>query len=130
MILISLPASFPRKRESSDLSVTLTGKTTSISRNDMSRQPAVYILTNKNDGTLYIGVTSDLVKRVYEHKSHVITGFTHKYNLQRLVYFEMHNDMVSAITREKQLKKWNRPWKIELIETHNPDWKDLYPAII
>jgi putative endonuclease len=96
----------------------------------MAKQPAVYILTNKKAGTLYIGVTSDLVKRVHEHKSHVITGFTHKYNLHGLVYFEIHNDMVSAITREKQLKKWNRQWKIELIEKHNPNWKDLYSSII
>jgi len=95
----------------------------------MVRQPAVYILTNQKEGTLYIGVTSDLVKRIHEHRSHVISGFTHKYNLQSPVYFEMHNDMVSAITREKQLKKWNRQWKIELIEKHNPDWKDLYPLI-
>jgi putative endonuclease len=96
----------------------------------MAKQPAVYILTNKKDGTLYIGVTSDLVKRIHEHKNHVISGFTDKYNLRSLVYFEMHNDMVSAITREKQLKKWNRQWKIELIEKQNPVWKDLYPSII
>jgi putative endonuclease len=87
-------------------------------------------MTNKKEGTLYIGVTSNLVKRIHEHKIHAISGFTYKYNLHSLVYFEMHNDMVSAITREKQLKKWNRQWKIELIEKHNPDWKDLYPLII
>jgi len=96
----------------------------------MAKQPAVYILTNKKDGTLYNGVTSDLVKRIHEHKNHVISGFTGKYNLRSLVYFEMHNDMISAITREKQLKKWNRQWKIELIEEQNPVWKDLYPSII
>jgi len=82
----------------------------------MNRQPAVYILASRRNGTLYIGVTSDLVKRAYEHKQDLIEGFTKQYGVHQLVYFEMHEDMVSAITREKQLKKWNRAWKIELIE--------------
>jgi putative endonuclease len=95
----------------------------------MTRQPAVYIMTNKKEGTLYIGVTSNLVKRVWEHKNNFIKGFTEKYNMHNLVYFEMHQDMLSAITREKQLKKWNRAWKIELIEKFNAGWKDLYSSI-
>jgi putative endonuclease len=95
----------------------------------MTRQPAVYIMTNKKEGTLYIGVTSNLVKRVWEHKNNFIKGFTEKYNMHNLVYFEMHQDMLSAITREKQLKKWNRAWKIELIEKYNSGWKDLYSSI-
>ncbi len=95
----------------------------------MNKQPAVYILASKRDGTLYIGVTSDLVKRVWEHKNDVVEGFTKKYGVHDLVYFEMHGDMESAITREKQLKKWNRAWKIELIGKNNPTWRDLWSDI-
>jgi len=86
-------------------------------------------MTNKKEGALYIGVTSNLVKRVWEHKNNFIKGFTEKYNMHDLVYFEIHQDMLSAITREKQLKKWNRAWKIELIEKYNSGWKDLYSSI-
>lgn len=93
-------------------------------------QPAVYILSNKPKGTLYVGVTSDLIRRVWEHKSNAVKGFTQKYNLHNLVYFELHSDVYAAITREKQLKKWYRSWKINLIEKHNPTWKDLYNEII
>jgi putative endonuclease len=96
----------------------------------MERQPAVYILANNRNGTLYIGVTSDLVKRVWEHKSDLIEGFTKKYAVHRLVYYEMHPDMLAAIAREKQLKKWNRAWKLELIEERNPDWKDLWDDLL
>ena len=78
---------------------------------------------------MYTGVTSDLVKRVYEHKNDLANGFTKKYNVHRLVYFEMHEDMKVAIAREKQIKKWNRAWKIRLIEETNPNWDDLYPQI-
>ena len=75
---------------------------------------------------LYIGVTSDLIKRVYEHKNDMVDGFTHKYHIHSLVYFEITEDINSAISREKQLKKWNRAWKIALIEKNNPEWRDLY----
>lgn len=85
----------------------------------------VYIITNKPKGTIYIGVTSDLVKRINEHKNKVIKGFSKKYNLAKLVYFESTNDVNVAIKREKQIKKWNRSWKIDLIESLNPKWDDL-----
>ena len=85
----------------------------------------VYILTNKSDSTLYIGVTADLERRVYEHKNKLINGFTSKYNLSKLVYFEEFYDITDAINREKQLKNWRRDWKIELIKSFNPDFKDL-----
>ena len=86
----------------------------------------VYILASKRNGTLYIGVTSDLIRRVYEHKNDFVEGFTKKYQVHRLVYYEETNDIGIAITREKQMIKWNRRWKIELIESMNPEWKDLY----
>jgi putative endonuclease len=96
----------------------------------MERQPAVYILASTRNGTLYIGVTSDLQKRSWEHKNDLFDGFTKKYGVHQLVYYELHDNMVSAITREKQLKKWYRAWKLELIEQVNPDWKDLFQAIV
>jgi putative endonuclease len=86
----------------------------------------VYIITNKKDGVLYIGVTSDLVKRIYEHKNGIFDGFSKKYNLDTLVYFEVYEGVHEAITREKQVKEWNRDWKVKLIEENNPDWNDLY----
>ena len=86
----------------------------------------VYILASKRNGTLYIGVTNDLVRRVYQHKQNIIEGFTKKYNVHNLVYYESCPDVKAAITREKQLKKWKRRWKIELIEKGNPEWRDLY----
>lgn len=89
----------------------------------------VYILANKRNGTLYIGVTSDLVKRIYEHKNNLIDGFTKKYNIHLLVYYEKYIDIYEAIQREKQLKKWNRKWKIELIKKFNNSWEDLYYEI-
>jgi len=89
----------------------------------------VYILASKKNGTLYVGVTSDLVKRVWEHKQDVVEGFTRKYLVHNLVYFEQHEDMVQAIQREKQIKKWNRAWKIELIEEANSTWRDLWSEI-
>ena len=95
----------------------------------MDRQPAVYLLTNKANGTLYIGVTSDLVKRIWQHRNKATRGFTSKYNLTRLVYFELFEDMFQAISREKQLKAGSRKVKIKLIESINPDWKDLYMDI-
>jgi putative endonuclease len=96
----------------------------------MIRQPSVYILASKRNGTLYIGVTSDLQKRAWEHKDGRFEGFTRRYGVHNLVYYELHDDMLSAITREKQMKKWNRAWKLEVIEKHNPDWKDLWYDII
>jgi len=85
----------------------------------------VYILSSKRNGTLYIGITNDLERRIYEHKNHLVKGFTGKYNVSNLVYFEQTDDIQVALQREKQLKKWNRKWKIELIEKINPEWKDL-----
>ncbi len=89
-------------------------------------QPAVYILASQRNGTLYTGVTSELSKRTWEHKNDMNEGFTKRYGVHQLVYFELHSDMLTAITREKQIKKWNRAWKIRLIETMNPEWRDLY----
>ena len=89
----------------------------------------VYILASKIGGTLYIGVTNDLVRRVFEHKSKFVSGFTKKYNVVKLVYYEQYDDIENAIQREKRLKKWNRQWKIRLIEERNPNWDDLYPGI-
>jgi putative endonuclease len=86
----------------------------------------VYILASKRNGTLYIGLTNDLVRRVYEHKIEVHKGFTKSYHVQMLVYYEVFENIDAAIVREKQLKKWNRQWKLRLIEEHNPKWKDLY----
>ncbi|MPZ44902.1 MAG: GIY-YIG nuclease family protein [Betaproteobacteria bacterium] len=93
-------------------------------------QPAVYILASKRNGTLYIGVTSDLRKRVWEHKNDVVEGFTKKYVIHLLVHYELHEDMLGAIAREKQLKGWNRRWKLELIEHANPRWRDLWSDIV
>ncbi|MGL9620266.1 GIY-YIG nuclease family protein [Bradyrhizobium sp. U531] len=89
----------------------------------------VYILASKIGGTLYIGVTNDLIRRVAQHKSKVIESFTEKYDVARLVYFEQFDDPENAIKREKRLKKWNRAWKVRLIEQHNPNWDDLYHEI-
>jgi putative endonuclease len=96
----------------------------------MNRQPAVYILASKRNGTLYIGVTSDLIKRIWEHKSTVVKGFTERYNVHQLVWYELHETMESAISKEKMLKNWKRAWKLELIESSNPDWQDLYESIV
>jgi len=90
----------------------------------------VYILTNKYNGTLYIGVTNDLIKRIWQHKNKVVDGFTKKFDISRLVYFEECQSINEAIKREKQVKKWNRQWKINLIEKHNPLWDDLYEEIL
>jgi len=89
----------------------------------------VYILASRIGGTLYIGVTNDLVRRVHEHRSKTIGGFTRKYNVTRLVYFESFADIENAILREKRLKRWKRRWKIQLNEESNPNWNDLYPSI-
>ena len=90
----------------------------------------IYILASKRNGTLYVGVTSNLIKRIYAHKKKLIGGFTERYNVDRLVYFESTTDIESAILREKRIKKWKRRWKIDLIEKNNPSWKDLYHEIV
>jgi putative endonuclease len=89
------------------------------------KQPAVYILASKRNGTLYIGVTSNLASRIEGHRAGSVGGFTEKHGVKTLVYFELHADMYEAISREKRLKKWNRAWKVELIERGNPEWRDL-----
>jgi putative endonuclease len=89
----------------------------------------VYILASRIGGTLYIGVTSDLVRRVYEHREKLVRGFTERYGLSRLVYFEQFGDVRAAILREKQMKRWRRAWKVRIIEEKNPNWDDLYPSI-
>ncbi|HHL30995.1 MAG TPA: GIY-YIG nuclease family protein [Oceanospirillales bacterium] len=94
------------------------------------KHPVVYILSNKHNNVLYVGVTSNLPKRIWEHKEKVIDGYSKKYNLEKLVYFETHISMQDAIVREKQLKKWNRDWKIRLIEEQNPGWIDMYANIL
>lgn len=95
----------------------------------MNKQAYVYILTNKRNGTLYIGVTSDLIKRVWEHKQGVIEGFTKQYGLKMLVWYEVHEDIAEAIKKEKAMKKWNRKWKLRVIEESNPEWRDLYDEL-
>ena len=95
----------------------------------MPKQPCVYILASKRNGTLYIGVTSDLFIRVGTHKQDLIEGFTKRYGVHRLVYYEMHETMEAAILREKRLKKWNRAWKLRLIEGMNPEWEDLFDEL-
>ena len=90
----------------------------------------VYIITNKNNSVLYVGVTSDLVRRVYQHKNKLVDGFSKRYNLDKLVYYEFSENIETAIQREKQLKNWHRGWKINLINEKNPNWDDLYETII
>jgi putative endonuclease len=94
------------------------------------RRYCIYILASDKNGTLYIGVTNNLAKRIYEHKNKIIKGFTEKYKVDKLVYYEIHGEVSAALYREKQLKKWNRQWKVELIEKENPGWTDLYNKII
>ncbi len=89
----------------------------------------VYLLASGKHGTLYLGVTNDLIRRVYEHKSKAVRGFTSRYDVTRLVWFEIYDDPTNAIEREKEIKKWRRDWKIALIEENNPDWIDLYAEI-
>ncbi|OJU29500.1 MAG: GIY-YIG nuclease [Nitrobacter sp. 62-13] len=89
----------------------------------------VYLLASKKHGTLYLGVTNDIVRRVHEHRTKSVEGFTKRYNVDKLVWFETYDDIAHAITREKELKKWRRDWKIRLVEEDNPNWTDLYPSI-
>ncbi|MBX9403290.1 GIY-YIG nuclease family protein [Lysobacter sp. BMK333-48F3] len=93
------------------------------------KSPAVYLLASAKRGTLYIGATSNLIQRVWQHRNHAADGFSNRYDVTRLVWYEQHETMESAILREKQLKKWNRQWKIGLIEESNPDWRDLWQDI-
>ena len=88
-------------------------------------QPCVYLLASKRNGTLYVGVTSNLAARIHQHRTGAVRGFTREYAVKQLVWFEQHATMDSAITREKRIKKWNRAWKLQLIEAENPDWRDL-----
>ena len=94
------------------------------------KQPTVYIMASRRNGTLYIGVTSDLRKRAWQHRNHLVSGFSRQHGIHLLVYYEVHSDMLAAITREKQLKKWNRQWKLRLIEHGNPGWRDMYEDIL
>jgi putative endonuclease len=94
------------------------------------KQPTVYILASKRNGTLYVGVTSNLIKRIWEHRGDAVSGFGQRYAVHMLVYFEHHADMAGAILCEKQLKKWNRAWKLRLIESSNPQWFDLWNELI
>jgi putative endonuclease len=96
----------------------------------MAKRPCVYILASRRNGTLYVGVTSDLVKRVWEHKNDMVKGFTQRYGVHTLVWYEPHETMISAISREKAIKGWKRRWKLELIERSNPEWRDLYADLL
>ena len=96
----------------------------------MERQPCVYMLASKRNGTLYTGVTSNLLKRVWEHKNNIVEGFTNKYGVHSLVWYELHNTMDSAIQREKAIKNWKRAWKLKVIEKMNSDWRDLYSGLL
>jgi len=96
----------------------------------MEKRPAIYMMASKRNGTLYVGVTSDLIKRVYQHKNSSSPGFSDRYNCKLLVYYEIHGDMLSAITREKQIKGGSRKKKLALIESINPKWLDLYASIL
>ena len=95
----------------------------------MTKLPCVYILASRRNGTLYVGVTSDLIKRVWQHKNDLVEGFTKQYGVHVLVWYEPHETMESAIKREKAIKKWNRKWKLKLIEQSNPQWRDLYKEL-
>ena len=95
----------------------------------MQRQPCVYLLASDPNGTLYVGVTSHLVARVWQHREHVVEGFSRRYDVRRLVWYEQHASMESAIEREKRIKKWNRAWTLKLIDAANPSWRDLWPDI-
>jgi putative endonuclease len=95
-----------------------------------SKHPCVYILASQRNGTLYVGVTSNLVQRVWQHKTRLVAGFARDNNVHRLMWFEQHLTMEAAIGREKMLKRWNRAWKVRLIETRNPYWRDLYDELL
>ena len=94
------------------------------------KQPAVYLLVSRYRGTLYVGVTSDLVQRIWQHRQGLVEGFTQRYGVHMLVWFEQHATMLDAIAREKRIKEWKRAWKLELTETNNPRWRDLYDDLL
>ena len=94
------------------------------------KQPVVYILATGKRGTLYIGVTCNLIARTWQHREHVVEGFTKRYDVTKLVWYELHGTMDTAILREKQLKKWNREWKLRLVQEFNPEWRDLWDDIV
>jgi len=96
----------------------------------MRKHPCVYLLASDRNGTLYVGVTSDPVKRVWQHREHVIVGFSDRYDVTKLVWYEQHETMESAIQREQRIKKWNRAWKVRLIDEFNPSWRDLWPDLV
>lgn len=96
----------------------------------MEKLPCVYIVASQRNGSLYVGVTSDLIKRVWEHKNNLIEGFTKRYGIHILVWYERHETMESAIAREKAIKEWKRRWKLEIIERENPEWRDLYSDLL
>jgi putative endonuclease len=89
----------------------------------------VHIIASRKDGAIYLGVTNDIMRRIYEHRTRAVPGFASRYNITRLVWFEIYDDPISAISREKELKKWKRSWKVQLIEVQNPRWEDLYDSI-
>jgi len=97
---------------------------------EMEKHPCVYILTSRTNGALYVGVTSNLLKRIWEHKNNVVKGFTQQYIVHTLVWYEVHETMESAIIREKRIKEWKRDWKIKLIDNLNPQWMDLYDTLM
>jgi putative endonuclease len=96
----------------------------------LNKEPCVYLLASRRNGTFYIGVTSNLIKRIREHKNDVVEGFTKRYGVHRLVWYELHSDMASAIARQKAIKEWKRRWKLELVESLNPDWRDLFEELV
>ena len=107
----------------------LSGDDEHLRSTSMRQGAFVYMLTNRPNGTLYVGVTNDLVRRVYEHREGAVGGFTKRYKLKSLVYYEQHATMPLAIQREKNIKHWSRAWKVDLIRALNPEWRDLYPEI-
>ena len=122
-------SSVPKLRHSGRRAAAIRNPWT-VARYDIeTKQPSVYILASKRNGTLYVGVTSDLIKRGWEHRNDLVEGFTGRYQVHRLVYFEQFESMILAIEREKELKKWRRAWKIALVEKNNPQWLDLWPDL-
>jgi len=117
-------------RKGRQISVVPAKAGTQGGRRGMSeKRPCVYILASKRNGTLYVGVTSDIARRAWQHRSNAVGGFVRDYGVHRLVFVEFHETMADAILREKRIKKWRRTWKLELIERHNPQWHDLYDQL-
>jgi putative endonuclease len=136
VILAAVELSFPRRRESKfvaspRLIIDSHHRLIDLEWDDtaMDQSSYVYILASEPYGILYIGVTSNLLKRVWQHREGVVEGFTKQYGVKQLVWYEIHTEIVQAITREKQIKRWSRNWKVNLIQESNPDWRDLYDEI-